>query len=150
MVFLRTDSLRVTVEHRPYPKGSMRCLGRGRHINQLVGTKPYGDAVTEAAKLAMQEDRPERFPIRKPTALYVDVTFAFPRPKSTPKSHQPVTRSTGDIDKLQRNLLDALQAAGVMEDDSQVVDIWAHQIFTRDADSSAGWTSARLEWRAHD
>jgi Holliday junction resolvase RusA-like endonuclease len=46
-------------------------------------------------------------------------------PKSAPKTRVtlPATRSSGDIDKHARNILDALVGGGVLADDSRVVEL---------------------------
>ncbi|RZU30472.1 endodeoxyribonuclease RusA [Blastococcus saxobsidens] len=64
----------------------------------------------------------------------VAVVFTFDRPKSAPKSRRvwPVTRSSGDVDKLLRAVLDALVDAGVMRDDSQVVRLTASKVHVGD------------------
>lgn len=56
--------------------------------------------------------------------LSVEITFTVPKPASVPTSRQwPVTRSSGDIDKLARLALDALDSSGLFRDDSQVVEL---------------------------
>jgi Holliday junction resolvase RusA-like endonuclease len=50
------------------------------------------------------------------------VTLRFARPKSR-KTGEPASRSTGDVDKHARNLLDALQDSGLFKDDAQVVNL---------------------------
>lgn len=62
------------------------------------------------------------------------VVFTFDRPKSAPKSRRvwPVTRSSGDLDKLCRAVFDALVDAGVMRDDSQVVRLTTSKVHVGD------------------
>lgn len=57
-----------------------------------------------------------------PCAL--EVTFWIARPKSAPRTVdvRPLTRGGGDWDKLARAIGDSLVDAGVMKDDSQIVD----------------------------
>lgn len=66
--------------------------------------------------------------------MSVEVVFTFDRPKAAPKSRPcwPTTRSSGDIDKLQRAVFDALTDAGVWRDDSQVVDVRARKVHIGD------------------
>jgi len=141
------EYLTFAVAHRPSPKGSMRFLGRGRVKDQLKGTKPFGDAVTVAATKAVASHRKSAdFPIVKPGRVVVNLSFVFPRPKSTPKGHPPVTRSTGDVDKLCRNVLDALTAAGVMQDDSQVTTLVASKQYCNDSPDGYAYVSVR--WKS--
>lgn len=56
----------------------------------------------------------------KGTPVTVKLTFRFEKPKSSKNKH-PVTRNSGDIDKLIRAVLDAFTEAKVYDDDSQVV-----------------------------
>ena len=51
------------------------------------------------------------------------------KPKSS-KTQFPVTRSSGDIDKLTRAALDAFTESGVFDDDSQVVRVVAEKYYT--------------------
>lgn len=69
--------------------------------------------------------------------VFVDIFFCFDKPKSAPKTRRtwPITRSTGDADKLQRSTFDALTDAGVFKDDSQVIDVHARKVYTDDPDS---------------
>jgi len=52
-------------------------------------------------------------------AVQVDIVLYFAAPKKR-TSEFPHTRTTGDIDKHARNILDALQDAAVVKDDAQV------------------------------
>lgn len=115
-----TAALTFVVHGVPKPKGSMKSVGRGRMIESLAGSKPWREAVKWAAleAIAAAEDFTT---LTGP--VQVDVVFCFPKPKSAPKTRRtwPITRSTGDVDKLLRNCFDALVDAAVMGDDSQVV-----------------------------
>lgn len=64
----------------------------------------------------------------------VEIAFCFDKPKSAPKTRTtwPVTRTSGDVDKLQRSTFDALTDAGVIRDDSQVIDVHARKLYTDD------------------
>jgi Holliday junction resolvase RusA-like endonuclease len=109
-------TLTVHVHGTPKPKGSMRSLGRGRMIEQVAGSKEWRAAVVIAA--AQERDRTawetlDRVPVT------VTIRFTVVRPK-TVKNTEPITRGSGDVDKLARNILDALSDAWVIRDDSQV------------------------------
>lgn len=107
----------ITVYGQPKPKGSLRSVGQGRMVEQLAGSKPWREAV----KWAAIELCRGREPIEGPVS--VEIVTTVPKPKSAPKTRRiwPVTRSSGDVDKHARNVLDALVDAAVMFDDSQVV-----------------------------
>ncbi len=107
------------VNGMPKTKGSMRYVG-GRMIEGNHGSKQWRDIVTTAAFDAIGgigEKLPNGFPVEG-VSLHLDATFRFHRPKSRRRGG-PITRSTGDLDKLLRNILDALQDAGVIGDDAQ-------------------------------
>jgi crossover junction endodeoxyribonuclease RusA len=114
----------------PIPKGSMRHIGNGRMIDQTK-TKPWMKAVREAAMLeaALQGIGMIEVPVS------VVIQFHFPRPVAAKNRLYPHKRSVGDIDKLSRAVLDALQPTktepGVLADDALVVDLLA---FKRYAD----------------
>lgn len=112
----------LSVPGLPAPKGSMKCVGgRGRHqlIEDNPRTKPWREHVAQQARRTLT-DHGRTFP--KGAAVRAIVTFTVPRPKSNHDPH-PVTRGTGDVDKLLRLILDALQDAGVLHDDSAVIDV---------------------------
>jgi crossover junction endodeoxyribonuclease RusA len=66
----------------------------------------------------------------------LDVTFWLARPRSAPKTRdvRPTTRGGGDWDKLARAIGDSLVDAGVIADDSQIVDAHVQKYYavTRD------------------
>jgi len=114
--------LQFTVEHKPAPKGSLAPKGRRgqrvRLVEQVKGSKPFRVAVAEAARAALAGRA--GFPLVGP--VEVQMVCAFVKPPSYPKRRRcwPVSQGTGDMDKLARNVLDALTDAGVVGDDSQV------------------------------
>jgi crossover junction endodeoxyribonuclease RusA len=81
-----------------------------------------------------------------PIALFL--TFRFSRPKShfgtrngspylkTTAPSFPTTRNLGDLDKLQRAILDALTSVAY-NDDSQVVQIIAHKEYSAQSEPQA-------------
>lgn len=114
--------LTITVAGTPAPQGSKRHVGKGVLIESSKKVKPWREAVKFAALEAMKGGWA---PLEGPVA--VRVAFGFLKPKSAPKKREtsPITRSSGDIDKLLRATLDALVDAGVMRDDSQVINVSA-------------------------
>ena len=117
----------------PKPKGSMRHVGNGRMVEQLAGSQPWRVTVAAAVYRHIRctcgapdcQALCDGYPLDG--ALAVVFVATFPKPKSAPKTRRvdPVTRSTGDIDKLARNILDALVDAHAIRDDAQVVELWA-------------------------
>jgi Holliday junction resolvase RusA-like endonuclease len=105
----------------PKPKGSLRPVGKGRMIEQVAGSREWRATVVIAA--AQERDRVDWETLER-VPVTVSIRFTVPRPKTVRATH-PVTRSSGDIDKLCRNVLDALSDAWVIRDDSQVVDLQA-------------------------
>jgi len=102
---------------------------------------PWREAVKHAALASIQAECEARFGGVYPSAFLrldgpvrLDIAFVFDKPKSAPKRRRtwPITRASGDVDKLQRSTFDALTDAGVMRDDSQVVDVHARKVFTDD------------------
>lgn len=134
--------LRVEVRGSPVPQGSIRSLGKGRpsvHSN-AKRLKPWREQVQGAIEDAMQENR-ERWPaVSGPYPLLgpvaVDVTFTMLKPKSAPKRRRtfPITRPDGD--KLLRSVFDAMQAAGLIKDDSQVIDWHGRKVYPDEAPQS--------------
>ena len=105
----------VTHGH-PKPKGSMRHVGNGRMIEQVAGSREWKAMVTLAA--AAERDKVDWETLEK-VPVEIDIAFIVTRPK-TNRNTEPITRSSGDVDKLCRNVLDALANAWIIRDDSQV------------------------------
>lgn len=118
--------MRLLVYGTPIPQGSMKAFtpkGWKRPIltSDNAKTKPWRQAIVDAA-VVMREGRSFDAPVQ------LDVIFYLPRPKSTPKNiHRPAKKP--DLDKLVRAVCDALTAAGVWRDDSQVVRVTAEKVF---------------------
>lgn len=133
--------LTVTFHGTPRPKPDPRCFGRGGHHHLSIpanspGYAQWRERCTEAGRaLAAQQ----RFPKGEPVGLMITVTV--PRPAShfgTGKNHArlkksapvyPMARTVGDIDKIQRLILDALTDSGVWDDDSQAVRVEAAKCY---------------------
>lgn len=116
----------------PAPKGSLRHVGNGRLIEQVAASAPWRERVNAAAIDAAAEQRWFHNP-HEP--VIVTIEFWVPKPKSVRRLF-PVTRGSGDIDKLCRNILDAIsdtrKAPGVIRDDSTAIDLHAQKRFTED------------------
>jgi len=127
----------VVVPGRPAPKGSLKCVGQnGQHqlVEDNARTKPWRAIVRDAAALA--ESRAS-----KGEPVGVEITSTVPRPaahfgtganagrlKDTAPGY-PVGRRSGDADKLARLVLDALQDAGILADDAQVVEVVSRKAY---------------------
>lgn len=115
-------AIRITVLGEPKPKGSLKHIGRGRLIEQVAGSAPWRQRIAWAAR-EQYHGQPLTGPVR------VDFEVHVMPPKSAPKRRitWPTTRSSGDVDKHARNVLDALKDGGIVADDSQVVDLCARK-----------------------
>jgi Holliday junction resolvase RusA-like endonuclease len=83
----------------------------------------WRESVVMAAKVAFM-DR-ERQQILGPVTL--TCTFYMPRPKSVSRKYP---NTMPDLDKLLRGIGDALQVAGVISNDGQIVSIEAHKVYS--------------------
>lgn len=103
------------VRGRPAPKGSLRHVGNGRLVEQVKGSAPWR---AEVARAAAQAATWQGW-----TTLTgpVEVIACVQVPHLKTPRTWPITRSSGDLDKHARNLLDAIVDAGLIVDDSQVV-----------------------------
>lgn len=122
--------LNIHVLGVPKTKGSLRHVGGGRMLEQVKGSPDWRRAVAGTAHEAiicrcttpgchkLQDGYPYTGPVE------VEIRLRFDKPKSAPKRREilPTTRTTGDADKHARNIFDALQDAGVIKDDAQIVD----------------------------
>lgn len=122
----------INVEGMPIPKGSMRHIGNGRMVDQTK-TKPWMNAVRSAALLEAKEQGITEM-IDVPVSVFIE--FCFPRPMAAKNRLYPHKRSVGDIDKLSRAVLDALQPTrterGILTDDAIVVSLLAFKRYSED------------------
>ena len=131
----------LVVHGDPAPKGSLKCVGRrGSRGHVLVEdsdrTGPWRERVAAGGRRLMAVcDLPDG--VSGPVAL--EVTFTVLRPSShygtgrnagilkASAPGYPAKRSSngigGDVDKLARTILDALEDSGLLLDDSQVVEL---------------------------
>lgn len=114
--------IRVEVDGVPKPKGSLKHIGRGRLVEQVAGSGTWRDQIAWACR-----EQYKGQPLTVPAIVDFEVRVAVP--KSAPKGRVtlPATRSSGDVDKHARNVLDALVDGGVLADDSRVVDLRARK-----------------------
>ncbi|GGM26660.1 hypothetical protein GCM10011608_09400 [Micromonospora sonchi] len=109
---------RIEVVGMPKPKGSLKHIGRGRLVEQVAGSGTWRQQMAWAARQQHHGN-----PLNEPATVAFEIRV--PVPASAPKRRitWPATRSSGDIDKHARNVLDALVDGGVLADDSRVVEI---------------------------
>lgn len=115
-------ALHLTVYGIPAPQGS---LVRGRYGGLHSSSKrlaTWREAVRATAANARNET------LAGPVAA--EIVFTMRRPK-TKGQEWPIKRP--DLDKLCRAVFDALTDAGVWADDSQVVSLIAHKVFSGDS-----------------
>lgn len=122
---------------RPRTKGSLKVITprgqRPRLIEDHKHSKPWRTKMTNAIRDA---DTPFAEPYAGPVA--VAATFVFERHGVTAKTLPYPTlnagvNACGDLDKLLRNLLDALQDAAVIVDDAQVCSVGTSKIWGGEA-----------------
>ena len=107
---------------RPRPKGSKKSYGPGRMVESNPHTKPHLEALRDALIIArLQHPRRREFPLDCPLELHLALFF-LPY-KNTRPGDRPSTTKTGDSDKLERLVSDALTQANVIKDDARIVDV---------------------------
>ena len=126
-------TLTVVAIGKPSPKGSLKHVGNGRLVESLKASKPWRETVVIAASSA--RDRAGWVTLLG--AVSVTGYVILPRPKTVTREY-PITRSSGDIDKHDRNILDALTDAQIMRDDSQVIELNVLKYYPRDANQEPG------------
>lgn len=115
--------LQVFVPGIPQPQGSKQGFIRGNRVVLVEANKklkPWRELVREqleAANVSCQ-------PIEAPVTL--EVVFFMPKPISVTREYPSVKP---DLDKLIRSINDSATDAGVLEDDSQVIEIVAHKVY---------------------
>lgn len=109
------QALAFSVFGTPIPKGSMKAFnGKTRPVvtHDNKRTKPWQKAIRNTCKRAMARHGIEMFD----GPVMIEATFTFRRPKSVKREHMSVKP---DLDKLQRNLGDALEGV-LLTNDSRV------------------------------
>lgn len=117
MTIRGVEVLNFWVPGPPKTKGSMRVVNASRAVlADSPASKRWRKLVAYAAEQAKEAKGPwvgVAWPMDKSIPVAVDLTFGL--------SGDPVAPRAGDLDKLYRNVLDALTDAEVYEDDVQVV-----------------------------
>lgn len=132
--------IRLTVHGAPAGQGSKRHVGRGIMVEASKRTRPWRDAVKQAALDVMTVHDRLTGPVE------IVLTFAFDRPRTHYRTGRnahllrdnaplyPATRSSGDVDKLQRACFDALVDGGVLLDDALVATVVAEKVWAGETD----------------
>lgn len=134
----------------PAPKGSMagRCLTHPK-VGSVCLTpqrvvisedanrgRPFRRAIEKAAAVHMPEKAGKHQPLK------VTVLFGITRTRAAEDREFPAVRSSqgigGDLDKMVRLVLDALESAGVLTDDAQVIELSASKVFYDTCSDSPG------------
>ena len=138
------DVFGFVVLGRPRPKGSMRHVGHGRMVEQ-VDNADWRVDVKAAAAAAITDHGLARPVFSGPVGVHI--ALAVPRPKSAPKTRRiwPVTRSSGDVDKHARLILDALTDVGVWADDAQVVHLVVYKDYADPATATGAGAIIHIE-----
>ena len=102
-----------TVKAKPAPQGSKKHVGGGRMVEMSKNLPAWRTAVAAAAKAAWPYDSP------MDSAVGVVVEFRLQRPKRSKFGDYPA--GPPDTDKLCRATGDALEAAGVVTNDSRII-----------------------------
>lgn len=130
--------LTVTVHGRPAPQGSKKYAGHRRNaasgrisavlVEQSKRVKPWRELVTAATAKAMRAHGQVE-PFDGPLAA--EIMFTVLKPPSAPKRRRiwPITRHSGDIDKLLRSSFDGITDAGAVVDDSRIVRVCTEKTF---------------------
>ncbi len=111
----------ATVFGNPKPQGSKRAVirgGKSRLIEASEALPAWRDTMLLQFRSAMGEGFQ---PITE--AVEVELQFSLPRPGTAPKTKRVHVTKAPDLDKLCRAVLDSLVNAGVIIDDSYVVDL---------------------------
>jgi Holliday junction resolvase RusA-like endonuclease len=139
--------LQFEVVGLPAPQGSKSAIVRGGRAVMVEGKTDgqrakhtsWRDSVATAARHVAEHDDVTA-PLSGP--LGIDVLFRMPRPASRPKSHHGWHTVAPDKDKLLRATFDALQAGGLVANDSMFASVHCA------AFEIAGWSGAVITlWR---
>ena len=140
----------VTIPGRPATKGSLKCVGRrGKRAHVLVEDHATSDPWRRTVVGWLTRKGPST-PARPGQPLGVEVTLTLPRPQAHFRTKggkpsgelkpqhvdaYPVGHNTGDVDKLARLILDAMQDADLMPDDAAVCELTTRKAYTQPIDA---------------
>lgn len=127
--------LDVVVNGDPAPQGSKSFKGLAKNGRAIMAessrrVKPWRDRVQDVIEdeiRGLSGRFPGMFPLTGPVAL--DLTFTMRKPARAPKKRRIFPTKRPDVDKLLRAVLDAGTAAGLWDDDSQVIELSTRKVF---------------------
>jgi Holliday junction resolvase RusA-like endonuclease len=130
------------VDGTPRPKGSLKPTGRQGGRVRLV--EQSTDSSAWRSRVAWEARQTIGLSLGYPTQLPVELacTFAFERPESN-TDEEPTSGGIGDLDKLIRNVGDALTDAKVIADDRQIVAMKASKVWTADGQKPGALITVR-------
>jgi len=152
----------VTIGGTPVGKGSLKCVGRsGRH--QLVEDNPAtsdwrAEIVRNVEGIVAGLDA---LHAEHHEPIGVEITTTLRRPDShygrgsgagivkLSAPYYPTALRTGDVDKLARLVLDALQDADVLDDDAQVVEVLSRKAYVDDPSTPDALTHPGVRIRVY-
>lgn len=141
--------LDVFVPGAPKTKGSVNAKGHGRVEQSVKGSTQWGQLIEYRARQEWNSAPGWQKGLRPPHVGPVRVQLVYFLPVTRARL---IRQGSGDIDKLERNVLDALTKAGVYSDDAQVVGCTHEKVATLNDDrtpNSALPNGARiLAWAA--
>lgn len=137
------DEVVLTIGGTPVGKGSLKCVGRrGNRQHVLIEDNPrtehWREEVARAARAAEFEVA------GRGQAVGVEITSTLARPaghygsgrnakRVLPSAPEhPTAKGSGDVDKLARLVLDALEDADVLDNDAQVVEVLSRKSYPDD------------------
>ena len=125
---------------KPRPKGSMVCQGGRQHhlVESVAGSKPW--KLEMVRQIRDQLDirplkvgtQPPAHPVTLQGPITVQALFCFER-CGCELDYPMVPNDHGDLDKLCRNLGDALELAGLIKNDAQIVQWIASKLWDTEA-----------------
>jgi crossover junction endodeoxyribonuclease RusA len=112
----------IFIPGTPKAQGSKRHVGHGVMVESCKELPVWRESIRSA--LAKGNGQPaERFE----GAVICSLEFILYRPGSTPKRKTPPAMKKPDLDKLVRAVFDAIKSAGVIVDDSRIVELSARK-----------------------
>lgn len=137
--------LAISIPGRALPKGSMVCVGRRGRVAHVVIEDDKGkhkEKWRAAIALAVKRKWPADQHAGKGQALGAEVTCTLERPgyhygtgRNAGKVKQryfdalPIGHGTGDVDKLLRLVLDAIQDTDVLPEDCAVIEATTRKFY---------------------
>ena len=140
--------LTIVVHGRPAPQGSKKYAGHRRNaasgrisavlVEQSKRVKPWRALVTAATRAAVIAEHVKQYGGRPADSvpaldgpIEAEVVFTVRKPASAPKRRRtwPVTRDSGDLDKLLRSTFDGIADAEAVADDARIIAVTARKVF---------------------